>query len=135
MPPHDDERRAEVDDWLTYAASDLSVARGPRAEGALPAVYAFHAQQAAEKILKAVLIAHDVEPPRTHNIRELSALIESRTPHEMPEHLYYMANLLTQYAVESRYPDELGDVSEDELETAISMAGDVFAWALEALGL
>lgn len=135
MPPRKDEREAEVHDWVAFAASDLSVARGPRADGALPAVYAFHAQQAAEKILKAILIAHGVEPPRTHNIRELSALIGRDTSHELPEHLYYMANLLTQYAVESRYPDMLGDVSEDEVTAAVSTAEDVFAWALETLGL
>jgi HEPN domain-containing protein len=35
----------------------------------------FHAQQAAEKALKAVLIAKGIPPPKTHNIRILLDLL------------------------------------------------------------
>lgn len=45
-----------VEDWLRYARSDLAVAAGPLPDGVLPGVRGYHAQQAAEKALKAIQI-------------------------------------------------------------------------------
>ena len=134
MTTSDDSPRTTPTDWLVYAISDLNVARGPRVKDARPAVYAFHAQQAVEKFLKAVLVAHDVEPPRTHDIRELSVLIDSHTPHELPEHLYYPAIELTKYEAEFSNPMELGDVPEEEADAAATIARDVGDWAFDTLG-
>ena len=122
-------------DWLVYAISDLSMARGPRVKDARPAAYAFHAQQAAEKFLKALLVAHDVEPPSTHDIRELSVLIDAHTPHELPEHLYYPAIELTKYEAEFSRPTELGDVPEADVEAAVDAAQHVGDWVLDTLNV
>ena len=51
--------------WLEKAEKDLRVARKILDE---PDYSAFHSQQAAEKALKALLIALGKRPPRTHNI-------------------------------------------------------------------
>jgi hypothetical protein len=40
----------------------------------------FHAQQAAEKFLKAFLVCYQIEFPKTHNIAQLRQLIEQREP-------------------------------------------------------
>lgn len=40
-------------------------------------VVGFHAQQSIEKCLKAVLAKHRVEVRKTHDLRELQALLES----------------------------------------------------------
>ena len=45
-----------AEDWLRYAKSDLELARIEKPEGVLLENLCFHAQQAAEKTLKAVLI-------------------------------------------------------------------------------
>lgn len=135
MPPRDDNQHAKVTEWVVFALSDLHVANGPRAKGARAAAYAFHAQQAVEKILKAVLIAHGVEPPNTHDIRGLSVLIEVHTPHELPEHLYHDAALLTRYEAEFSRPDELGDVAEEDVDFAVSTARHVQDWALDTLDI
>ena len=57
--------------WLRFARSDLVLASIPRPAGVLPENLCFHAQQAAEKALKAVLLSKGMEVPRTHNIRTL----------------------------------------------------------------
>ncbi|MGD0091486.1 MAG: HEPN domain-containing protein [Planctomycetota bacterium] len=45
------------EEWLRYARSDLAVARKPCQPEILLETLCFHAQQAAEKSLKAVLVA------------------------------------------------------------------------------
>lgn len=48
----------------------------------------FHAQQASEKMLKALLAARGVDYPKTHNLRvliELLALDNVRLPEELAE--------------------------------------------------
>ncbi len=73
------------------------------------AMVGFHAQQAAEKLLKAALFLAGVAPPRSHNLAELADLAASnglKLPTEC-EALRW----LTPYAVLFRYE---GDADEDE---------------------
>jgi len=51
-----------VASWLAYAESDLAVAGGVDRPGVLTETLCFHAQQAAEKAIKAVLVAGDPSP-------------------------------------------------------------------------
>lgn len=64
----------------------------------------FHAQQAAEKSLKALLIRHQVEFGRTHNLGELLRLAEPVAPGI--DQTLSEARALTPYAVTARYPGE-----------------------------
>ncbi len=61
--------------WLSYAESDLDVARmileNLRSKASLLGAASFHAQQAAEKALKAFLIFHQQPFPKNHSIKEL----------------------------------------------------------------
>ena len=61
--------------WLARAKSNLAIAANPTA----PEIYledlCFEAQQAAEKALKALLIARGVPFPRTHAIELLLSLL------------------------------------------------------------
>ena len=60
------------EDWLRHAKSDLAVARGIQNDpDVLPNQTVFHAQQAAEKAIKAVMIREAVPFPRTHDLTEL----------------------------------------------------------------
>lgn len=58
-------------DWLRHARSDLAIAAGPRSEDVLTETLCFHAQQAAEKAIKAVLVSRQFPFPRTHSIERL----------------------------------------------------------------
>jgi HEPN domain-containing protein len=40
----------------------------------------FHAQQCVEKLMKALLIHHNIVPPRTHNFTELDRLLRPVEP-------------------------------------------------------
>ena len=62
-------------DWLRYAKADLALARVPLPQGGLYELLCFHAQQAAEKSVKAVLLHYGIEPPRTHNLERLIDLL------------------------------------------------------------
>jgi HEPN domain-containing protein len=62
----------------------------------------FHCQQAAEKYLKAVLSESGVPIPRTHDLGVLLGLAQPKLPNLLS--LRRALNLLTQFAVEYRYP-------------------------------
>lgn len=64
----------------------------------------FHAQQAAEKYLKAYLTWHERAIPRTHDLEELQRLCVAMEP--MPELAALDLTELTAYAVELRYDAE-----------------------------
>lgn len=58
-----------VQAWLRRARSDLELARiALEARSVLPEDACFHAQQCAEKALKAFLLQAGDDPPRTHAI-------------------------------------------------------------------
>ena len=63
-------------EWLSRARADLRVAVVTLGVADLPRWAAgFHLQQAAEKALKAVLVAHGRTAPRTHDIGLLADLV------------------------------------------------------------
>jgi HEPN domain-containing protein len=72
MPP-DEARLQDARAWLAKASLDLKAAAheiGAPSEGLWGDVM-FHAQQAAEKSMKAFLAWHDVPFRKTHNLEEL----------------------------------------------------------------
>ncbi|MCH8838155.1 MAG: HEPN domain-containing protein [Candidatus Marinimicrobia bacterium] len=63
--------------------SDLNLARLSQPDGVLLEDLCFHAQQAAEKALKAVLVANSVAVPNIHSIRRLIDLLPANP--DLPE--------------------------------------------------
>jgi HEPN domain-containing protein len=64
--------RREVWRWLRLAREDLAAARHLANAAHLPhRVACLLAQQAAEKAVKAVLVAEDMDPPKLHDLRRL----------------------------------------------------------------
>jgi HEPN domain-containing protein len=115
-------RRAElVSQWLRKADDDLRL--GDLALAASPPVAwgaAFHAQQAAEKSLKGFLTSHGVEFEKVHSIDylvDLCAKVDARV-----ESVRCHASLLTDYAVEPRYPLPRRDPTEAEAREALACA-------------
>lgn len=87
----------------------------------------FHAQQAAEKAIKAVYKKHDLTFRYTHDLGELLAdLMDTgiTIPPEVEE-----AQILTAYAWEARYPGLAEPVTDEEYREAIQQADDVVRWA------
>lgn len=83
---------------------------------------AFHCQQAAEKALKAALIAAGLPAPRIHRLVELHAAIpEPGLAHIDPDDL----EELQPWAVVGRYPGDVPEISADELATLLSTATNV----------
>jgi len=111
----------KVRQWLTYADEDLRVARHAFSMPETPPcrVIAFHAQQCAEKYLKAYLVFHGVDFPFTHSLRRLLDL--SASPAAWAEHLRD-AEELSPYAITARYPGEDLAVSEPEARRAVEIA-------------
>lgn len=66
------------------------------------ALFGFHAQQAVEKYLKAVLAIDQERPERTHDLGVLAAQCD-RAGHLLPEELDGISDL-SRYAVQERYP-------------------------------
>jgi len=85
----------------------------------------FHAQQAVEKALKAVLAVRGVEFPFTHDIAVLIELSED-AGFEIPANLVD-ADHLTPYATALRYG--LGDPDAVEPKRAIAWAALAIEWA------
>lgn len=67
------------------------------------ALFGFHAQQATEKYLKAILAIDQVRPERTHDLEVLAEQC-ARAGHPVPEEHIGAISDLSRYAVQERYP-------------------------------
>jgi HEPN domain-containing protein len=98
------ERLDLVRGWLRKGDSDLlAVELALQANAALD-IACYHAQQAAEKWLKAYLIAYNISFPFTHNLARLIILCQKMDAAFTA--LEPIADLLTPYAVEARYDND-----------------------------
>ncbi len=119
--PPDDPR-----EWLNRAHSNLR-----RATVKVPDVYledlCFDAQQAAEKAIKAVLIAAKITFPAIHDLARLLAVLE-QSGEEIPRAVANAARL-TRFAVSTRYPGFTEPVATEAYEEAVEIAEQVVVWA------
>lgn len=108
--------------WIERAEEDLVLARwSVRRKPPLPYGAAFHAQQCAEKYLKALLVARGQAFPRTHDLAALSDLC-LKSGILVPIDQDALARLAS-YSIQVRYPGaspELAEVRE-ALETALTV--------------
>jgi HEPN domain-containing protein len=109
-----------------YARSDLALAQEDSSE-VMREMRCFHAQQAAEKAIKAVLVARDIDFPYTHNIAKLLSIVRDSGV-DLADGLDPAADLMA-YAVHLRYPGPHDRISEDERAEAASIAEVVVRWA------
>jgi HEPN domain-containing protein len=129
MPP---ERRPPDDpqEWLNRARSNLV-----RATAAMPDVYledlCFDAQQAAEKAIKAVLIARGVAFPPIHDLAGLLTIL-GQTDEALPPAILNAARL-TRFAVSTQYPGVTEPVTAEEHQLAVDIAETVVQWAVRRI--
>lgn len=87
---------------------------------------AFHCQQAVEKYLKGYLIFLGIEFRRYHDLIYLAELICQKEP--ISDELITKLTELEDYAVEIRYPDAEIELTDDEIQNAISISKEVRAY-------
>ncbi|MBI5838719.1 MAG: HEPN domain-containing protein [Chloroflexi bacterium] len=120
-------------EWLLRAKSNLKLAeRGARIKNVLFEDLCFNAQQAAEKALKAVCVYNNLDFPKTHSIVRLLDILEAAgitIPESVKE-----ADVLTQYAVQTRYPSWVEPVTKEEFVEALALAAKVVFWAEKEIG-
>ena len=125
--------RALAAGWLAKARIDLLVCDSLLAQGAdLWEAVAFHCQQAAEKALKALLVWHQVEFPKTHDIQRLLDLLSTVDAEVVG--LVADAAELTPFGVEYRYPGEYPPVERDTGRMAVTVARRVHEAAAGRVG-
>jgi HEPN domain-containing protein len=132
MSANDDEILKKVKQWLAYADEDLRLARHGMtlSTGAPHRLIAYHAQQCAEKCLKAYLIFHHIDFPFTHNISRLLELCGEETSWIKS---LMDAEELTFYAITARYPGTEDEVAAEEALRAIKLATLVMESVSKAL--
>jgi len=125
-------KRDLVRQWMAKAEEDLGAAKALLSMGTsfLSAV-GFHAQQAAEKYLKAFLTWHQIEFPKTHDIEELLELIATSDA-ALADSLR-SACVLTQHAVEPRYPGAGAKLTQEGAGEAVGLASEVRDAVVRAL--
>lgn len=113
--------------WLRRSHSDLILGRTAlETPGVLLEDACFHAQQCVEKALKGLLAHRRIAFPRTHVLEALLDLLKVARvdlPLEVDESF-----VLTQYAVETRYPGEWEPITDEEARSALKVAAQVLAW-------
>ena len=104
---------------------EAAVVRFAADTGLADAIIGFHAQQAIEKALKAVLTLEGVAVPRTHDLRFLLEQLEAAGV-AVPDDVR-AGQAMAPWAVEFRY----GDVVDDDLEraAAVRLVSTVVSWS------
>jgi HEPN domain-containing protein len=121
MPP-DDARLEDARAWLARAELDLRAAdlELGTPDAGLWGDVAFHAQQAAEKALKAFLALHDEPFRKTHSIEEIGRACTAIAP-GLGEFVDAAAPL-TEFAWKFRYPGDVSDPTREEAGRAVAVA-------------
>ena len=114
MSPHET-LVTETREWLEHARADLDACAALIAAG-LPAEALFHAQQCAEKAMKALLTWHQVSFKKTHDLDELKQQclpLAGRVSAQLEG-----IERLSQYAWRFRYPGAPYHPEPEEAEKA-----------------
>ena len=121
MKPPDVARRDMVFQWLKKAASDLDAAENlGEAGGRFGEIIACHRQQAAEKYLKALLVRHQVEFPKTHDMAKLLDRIVT-VDASLADSLRHV-EVLTPFGAEVRYPSDAPEILHGAENAVIDVA-------------
>lgn len=114
----------EFEKWFKKAEQDLFTINVLLQSDSCPSeICCFHAQQAAEKYLKAYLVSRQIDFPKIHDLVKLVMLCA--TANSEFKKIEEVASQLTDYAITPRYPDDmheptLGDAKQ-AYQNAIAM--------------
>jgi len=113
-----------VEEWLRRVERDVRTARlCCEVDDPMPDQAAYHVQQAAEKLTKAALVAHEIRPRKGHAIGEFA----KRLPRRFPDRDRFLAlERFTKFVWVHRYPGEAGASPEP-----MPAVEDVKSWIAE----
>ena len=122
----------DLDVWIDHAEDDFNAA-GKLLRGKTPSIYGacFHAQQCAEKYMKAILVVKEQRFPMTHDLVILNTLLQ-QVGVDM-KILEDLLELLSSYAVRARYSGETPEL--DDAKEALLIAKQVRAFSRKFLGI
>lgn len=115
--------------WLRYAADDLQVAEILLEQSGVPRTSCFHAQQCAEKSIKAIFVFLQVDFPFTHELNRLRDLLPEGWAVKEKADL----GELSAWAVEPRYPGDVVEATWQDAEAAVEQARDIYETTFEDL--
>ena len=121
--------RKEAEAWLKIADEEFQSA-AHLFEKHLFRMVCYHAQQAVEKTLKAVLAEGEIEIPRTHNLLDLHAAARrlGYSPPLSDEDAVFLTSIYR-----ARYPSGLGllpsgEPTEQDAQKSLQIAGKMDEW-------
>jgi HEPN domain-containing protein len=130
-----DEVTAEiVRQWFRKAEHDLQNIRNNLSAEIIPTdTVCFHAQQAIEKLLKAMLVANSRNISKTHDLVKLLTDVADILPELLP----YEEQLedISEYGVGVRYPDDFFEPTLDEARHAYEVALNIESIILNRIKL
>jgi HEPN domain-containing protein len=122
----------ELKSWISSAEADLTAAKVLlREKKPLLFGVCFHAQQSAEKYLKALLIYKEMDFPKTHDLVTLNTLCHQAgifagfDPRQLVE--------LSRHAVQTRYPGN--QPTREDANDALKIAKTIRRFSRTFLGL
>ena len=121
--------RKETEEWIIISREDLQAAEY-LFEKALHRIACYHAQQTVEKLLKAILVEHEIDIPRIHNLLDLNNAAK-RLDYNTPlsgEDAVFLNSIYR-----SRYPLDTGllpwgEPTEKDAAKALDIAKNMSAW-------
>ena len=121
-----------INNWIDKAEKDLLTAEHETTfPDKVTESICFHCQQAVEKFIKAYLIYLDISFPKTHEIGELITRCD-RKDYQINK-FKDEADILTDYAVEVRYPDDWYEPTLEETEQAIAIAKKIKKYVINKI--
>lgn len=108
--------------WWHKAESDLNAAERLTD---LPFISCFHCQQAVEKAVKSLLVLHQIDFTKSHDIGAFLALLQT-APTVPDESVTEDLETLTRFAVGTRYPPD--DASEEDVAESLFLARRFLNW-------
>lgn len=119
-----------VSEWIQKADEDFGFAEVGLKHSDFFAQVCFHLQQAAEKYLKAVIIANDLEFRPVHDLQELIMIIKDKLP--QVEDIAEDCTYLNPYYVDTRYPVHWpSDYDRSTAEAAVEAVNSIKIWVMD----
>ncbi len=91
-----------IEEWLAKANEDFDFASSVIEDSPYYAQICFHFQQAAEKYLKAFIVANELEFKKIHDLIELLNICQSKEP--LLSKIQDNCTFLSRFYIDTRYP-------------------------------
>ncbi len=122
-----------VETWIRYAEDDWHDSQILASAGRNMRSACFHLQQCIEKLFKAELMRMEAPVPKTHNLHELSKLLNQVDAGWSARSIDL--NRLSLAAVDFRYPDPSEPEPEIDLAFNFQIASELRTLLLDRLGM